>query len=158
MIKKTVILVSAVLFFMIFAGQACAGNFDQLYTTDGYESTTLKTIFGWNDLPWLYAALSAASGSPLTVTSSWKSPGGTTYSAGNTLSDGKMWLYLEDWNSVKTAGLWNIDATYSYGGGSGIGSTTFTVTPEPVSVALFLFGGAVLAAGYRKKKTKFLKG
>lgn len=154
MIRKTVAIVSAALFLLIFAGNVFAG-FDALYTTDDDKSTVAKTTFDWDELPWLYLNVSGAAGKLLTASSTWTSPGGTPYVAGDELMGSKMWLaFVSDWSSIRATGVWNIDANYSYSGGSGTGSTTFTVTPEPLSSALFLFGGLVLAAGYRKKKTK----
>ena len=159
MAKKTVAIISAFLFILIFAGSVFAA-FDDIYTTGSYGSTAIKTTFGWDEKPWLYLKFPASSDFVNNIYSTWTDPHGVTNSVGDTLSGSQVWLGFDTWNSIRTTGLWNVTANYSgYSGGpSGSGATTFTVTPEPISSALFLFGGLVLAAGYRKKKTKILKG
>jgi hypothetical protein len=153
MIKKLAPAVIVFLFFMIFSAKAFAG-FDHLYTVGNNGGTAQQDNFGWNQIPWLYSSVSAASGAPLTVNATWTSPTGDNYSTSRTLLTGQVWEYLSNWSTVREAGLWNISANYSYSGGSGSGTTTFTVTPEPVSSALFLFGAAALVARFSKKKTR----
>ena len=155
MVKKTVVVLSAVLFTLIFSGNVFAA-FDNIYTTGTYGGTDIKTTFGWDEKPWLYLKLPTSADSTNIIGSAWTSPSGVISSVGDTLSGRTIWLGFDTWNSIRTAGLWNVTANYSgyLGGPSGSGTTTFTVTPEPVSMILFLFGGAALAAAYRKKKAK----
>lgn len=149
---------TAILTTNVFAG------FDEIYMTDAEGSDTEKTIFNWDETPWLYVKLPDSN---LNVTVAfWESPNSSYYFTNSMGSNQEYWFSLDSgvdssgnpvtWDDVKELGVWNINAGYFYaGGGSGEGTASFTVTPEPVSSILFIAGGAVLAGRrYLKRKRK----
>lgn len=62
-----------------------------------------------------------------------------------------FWNHLNNWDTIKRAGDWNIQAQWGSPGLGPVTNIVFTVIPEPVNSALFLIGGVVLALGYRWK-------
>lgn len=149
MAKKLITGLAVILFSMVVLVNSPFADFEQIYMTDADGSTTSKTIFDWDETPWLYLRLPQ---SGLNVTGAlWQDPDSRyyfTYSGRDTAQD--IWLTLHNWNDVKKLDLWNVKAVYLYPHNPsdriGWGSTSFTVTPEPISFILFLVGGATLAA------------
>lgn len=134
-------------------------HFDAIYTTDAYRSTTPKTIFGWDETPWLYLRLPETS---FNFTRAWwESPTGDRYLTGSIGYDQDIWLTLGNhWYEVRELGDWDITARFIQKELCsrpicGRGSTSFTVTPEPISSILFIVGSATLAI--RRYLTKKLK-
>lgn len=159
---RKLVLILAVLF-MAFAGNACAngtsGGFDEIYMTDHYGGTDERSTFGWDDKPWLYLKLPAAGVAE--TNSTWTDPlGADSLTDENVSGLIEVWLGFDNWNEIRRAGLWHVNATYDFlytSDPSGSGACTFTVTPEPVSSVLFLLGAGVLGAGLKKRSGKKLK-
>jgi hypothetical protein len=91
------------------------------------------------------------------VNSSWTAPDLTPFSKNSATNINlEKWISLDNWDTKKQIGEWNIDAFYGYTDTLtdpvGHGSANFSVNPEPASVALFLLGGAALAARQSRKK------
>lgn len=155
--KKTAICGASMILFLtvVLANTAIASAtpYDQIYMTGASNSTVPKDIFEWDETPWLYLKLNADS--PTTTNADWNSPAGGLYQIiGEDAADQELWFTLSDWDAVKTAGYWTVDAVSDYGfGSSDIGQADFIVTPEPVSSVLLLVGGAMLFARRRRKKS-----
>lgn len=129
-------------------------GFEEIFTTDSFESHTPKVNFGWNETPWLYLNLPSADFNA--SASFWNDPEGESFLVSAFSNDDEYWLSLDNgwdssgapvnWSEVRRMGQWNVYASFLYAtGGSGTGATNFTVTPEPISSILFLIGGAALA-------------
>lgn len=125
------------------------------FMTDSSGSFVPRTEFSLSETPWLYLHLPDAG---LNVVASWwQSPSLTYTFAGTSPSTAQdIWISPSDWATIKTTGIWNVNAGYSYATGeTGARSASFTVTPEPISSALFLLGGGALALRtYRKRAAK----
>lgn len=118
--------------------------FEAIYMTDSY-GTTPKTIFDWNEIPWLYIRL-PEDGFNVTL-AFWESHDLTVNNSYAGYAQ-EIWLTLgeDKWYDIRTLGEWEIQARYTQSPYVGSGSTSFTVTPEPLSSVLFVTGGATLAA------------
>jgi hypothetical protein len=132
-----------------------------IYMTDGEGSYIQKDTFSSNEIPWLYFRVPIDPGDQkVTSTSWWSDIFGNSYQVRERENEIDIWHSIKRWNSIKTEGLWIVEAEYSFGTGRdkvwGSGSTSFTVTPEPISSILFVTGGATLAVRYWRKK-KILK-
>ncbi len=106
----------------------------------GESSQDEKTIFGQNEIPWLWVNLKP---NDSLIEGWWKyrpvgdrNPISYTVSAGTTT----IWepLTAWDWVMPATIGKYNIHL-------NGYGNKQIHITPEPLSSLLFLFGGAAFA-------------
>ncbi len=151
-----------------FTGNSFAVTIDS-QTVDADNSLTAKSVFAWDETPWLHITLGGANGGHFpNITSDWKFGGNTLGEAdeNGTADQANFWVSPLNWNSIRQTGLWTVDSAFqiihkSNGNnlGSGTDSTTFTVgeaptvTPEPVSMALFGLGaGALGLKRLRRKK------
>ncbi len=146
-----------VFLFVLSAGSVAeASYFEEIYMTNMDGGTTPVDVFDWHEQPWLFVRVPESDPSDqLRVDWSWwHSPDSDITQSFDTTTDTVAWLTLDDWDSAKRAGDWQVNAAYFYTGGErGGGSTSFTVTPEPVSSVLFLLGGLSLF-GFEYKKRK----
>ena len=115
-------------------------------------SSTVKTIFGFDETPFLHLHL--PSNALNFTTSFWNAPSSASYFTSHGPStDQDVWFSLVNWNTIREKGLWNVNAGVLFAqGGSASDQTSFTVTPEPMSAALFVVGGLTLALASRRKK------
>lgn len=160
----------AVLGLIILSHPAFA-DFSQYKIVGALNSTVEKTVFSFDETPFLYLKL-PQTGDVFTGTF-WSDPDSlsffsstqqtssplTTTVVGSdpTLISGlERWLSLANWDSIKKAGTWEVASNYFYTNGAtgtGLASFAVTVTPEPVSMMLFFVGGAPMAVSlYRKHK------
>jgi hypothetical protein len=150
--KKIASMVTLILALAAFAPNSFAG-FSEYKMVGALNDTTPKTVFGWNETPYLYMQL-PADGRSFTG-SFWHNPVGDMpfhVATDDTAID--RWVTLSNWNAVKKVGVWDVDSNYFHPNGNlGFASTSFTVTPEPLAMTLFLLGGAPIAANiYRKHR------
>ena len=133
--------------------------FEKLYMVDSEGSTTRKEndIFDWDETPWLYIKLDKDNYN--IVSSWWYTPtsGAVYYADADPDNVFERWLTLDNWDSVKEVGEWEVNALYYYAFAPcdkfGEGCTRFTVTPEPLGCALFALGGITLALIRKKRKS-----
>lgn len=159
--KKMFLILFPVVFALLINKNIVFAGFDSIYMVGDSTSITQKTTFGLDETPYLYMNL-PGDGSLYTVWSWWHDPAGNTYWDGTApifdSTNYQVWLPLThwfQWENVKTAGIWTIDANYYFSNNqSGTGVTSFTVTPEPISSILFLLGGSALAFRQHKKRKK----
>jgi hypothetical protein len=119
-------------------------EYSKIWTVGSNGSADPKTVFYWNETPWLYLELPVEG---LNFTGSWwEDPESNFYFADNGVSEAiEIWISLESWGVDKKPGDWNIDAFTSYASGSVVvGQASFTVVPEPASTILFLSGVGTL--------------
>ncbi len=119
---------------------------------DADGSTTIRTIFGFDETPFIHLHLPDVG---LNFSSSfWNSPTGTSYfTSHGPNTDQDVWFSLSNWTTARELGEWGVTAGFlSAQGSSGSGQTSFTVTPEPMSSVLFVVGVLTLAATTRRKK------
>jgi hypothetical protein len=130
--------------------------FDTYRMVGALNETTEKTVFGFDETPYLYLKL-PAEGQASSV-SFWQDPRGAPFYTAANGTDIERWISIADWNSVKKTGRWEVNSNYFYtNGDTGSGSTSFTVTPEPLAVTLFLMGGAPIAADIYRRRRRLLK-
>ncbi|MHA1558847.1 MAG: PEP-CTERM sorting domain-containing protein [Alphaproteobacteria bacterium] len=145
------VLIFTVLLLVTAAHAKAMGGFVELYTTDGIGSTTEKTDFDLSETPVLYMKLFIVDGALANTISAWESPWVSEFSSTELSTQVERWVQLNNWNTVKHVGHWDINANYFNSLGSNTAaSASFMVTPEPTTLGLFLFGGLPLF--FRKKK------
>lgn len=150
--KITCFLSTLLLTFTIFTHNASA-SFDEYKIVGSSGSFVEKTVFGFDETPYLYMRL-PANGKSFTG-SFWRNPAASAFYASTTGSttDRNRWITLTDWATVKKVGEWEVNSNYFYTTGeTGFGTTSFTVTPEPLAMTLFLIGGAPIAVSLIRKK------
>ncbi|MBI3617947.1 MAG: hypothetical protein HY210_07015 [Candidatus Omnitrophica bacterium] len=148
--------------FAAFAEYKMVGSFS------GPNKYLEKSVFGFNETPYLYMKL--PDGGKVFTGSFWRAPDASIFyistknfgPASDRISDSgsglvlgkKRWITLEDWDSVKKVGTWEVSSNYFYkNGDTGYAKTSFMTTPEPLAMTLFLLGGAPIAVNlYRKKR------
>lgn len=155
MYKKLFMVLAVFIFSLaVLAGSAFAKvSITNLYTVGSSGDSTLQDTFTLYETPWLYFEVSGGSKWNTYASESWWFDPGSTQQGYVTIDYAgdvtQIWHSLSNWDSVKSMGLWTVDAEYSEGSwNSDTASTTFTVTPEPISSILFLTGGATL--GFRR--------
>jgi hypothetical protein len=152
-----------ILFFIVLTTSVFAATdpITTIYMTDAEFSTIPKDAFNLHEIPWLYYQVPInPQGQDVKSTSSWSDSLSNVYKVSETEAGVvEIWHVLPSWDSVNTAGVWNVNADYSIGKGKnktvGSGSTSFMATatgPEPVSSILFVTGGATFAVRYWKKR------
>lgn len=128
-------------------------------TVDNYEYTTTQT-------PWVYLKLKLSElnlTAPLHLLWSWSKFADSTInetkleniSLSGLPGDKEIWSSAPQpwWSNNGGHGKWTVDVAWlNHRGALGTSSANFNVTPEPISSALFLFGGAPLAAALLRKK------
>lgn len=158
--KKAWILGIMALYFSLFVMPNIAWATPGLvaYMTDADGSTTPVTEFALDETPWLYLQLPQA-GTSFT-NSFWHAPDSTLYGAHQWYStDTEKWMKLEDWDTAKQVGYWEVAANAFYSNGvTTTAWTGFTVTPEPLATALFIIGGVPIALSIYQKRKKLVKG
>ena len=167
--KRNIIFAIGLFLLLSIAGNASADNegntFAKIWMVRGDKQTDPvdPANFAWDETPWLYLNLPTAPdlfGWKSKVTSDWLFDSVSQGSSDSDVNAKSYWLKLDDWNAVKQAGIWTVNAGYEYympGEDSvfGYGYTTFNVNavPEPISSTLFLIGaGALSAWRIRRKK------
>lgn len=136
-----------------------------IYTVDAWGSTTPKASFSYDETPWLYIEAPGFSGYPgmyprMTVSTGWTYQGEPPSITVNGFDQEfypngfqNTWIQLDEWDSVKQAGAWDIAATYSIytlNGytpnfiANGTDFSSFEVTPIPEPASLFLLGSGLL--------------
>ena len=165
----------AALFLVI--GQAHALSFDAAYTVAAPFSTVQVSDFALDGpTPWLFIDLPAV-GSLFTATSSsWFLAGTAAALAQSSRREqdlDRFWLAPSDlaWNTVKSAGTWQIDASFNLvgiqfaeNGGIGVGisegagstAVNFSVSPAtvPVPAGSWLLGAALIAVSRLRRRTR----
>jgi len=162
--KKFVILFSFILTAFSLSSVYAA---DASITTYDAEHGNVKTEFFIDETPWVNMILPRSDGTWNNTTLWTTTPSGDYYMYSGYVVNQDTWFDLDhitftlmggaptDWQTIKTEGLWGLQADYSYPGASAITkTTTFTIIPEPISSALFLLGGAALFARRRKTQPK----
>ena len=147
--KISVFIKCFVLFVLINTSGAFAA-FECIYMAD--VDGNIKTAFDWDDQPYLHLKLPHAGYSY--TSAFWVDPDIISYPSGGDMSyDEEVVLTLDNWDTVKKIGNWNIDALYLYSatGEFAEGETSFCVLPEPSSIMLFSIGMAFFAAGFFRK-------
>lgn len=127
------------------------------YMTDTDGGTNVVTEFALDETPWLYLKL-PQSGTSF-VNSFWHAPDATLEGAYEWYSaETEKWLKLDEWDTVKMTGTWEVAANAFYSNGvTATAWTSFTVTPEPLATALFLVGGVPIALSVYNKRKKYSK-
>ncbi len=131
--------------------------FVNIYTVaEGFGDEVLQDTFSLDETPYLFVEFADALDSDFIHGDYYPQSGdflGSTSVTDIGIST-KFWFNLEDWDSNKSQGIWQIDTDLSFGETAGHSApTSFTVTPEPISTALFLIGGAPIALSlYRRRK------
>ena len=145
---KKIILSFAILLITLFmSGNQFAEGFSVI-SVNGNTSTESMDEFSLNDTPWLYISIPEVEDVHGT-TALWKSEQNSYFFTSYMGADNNIYFSLDNWDSIKTPGEWNVGVTSmqfiegSYQMTSN--STSFTVTPEPMSYVLFLVGGGALA-------------
>ncbi len=148
--------------FVVFSGARTseAASFEEIYMTNASGSYERVEVFDWNETPWLYLRTPDVRKGNSTFINyfSWYDPDSNLVykDKADPNRSNERWFRIDDWDSVKKVGTWDVDASYFNPGSiKGSGSTSFTVTPEPVSSVLFLLGGLSLF-GFEYKKRKKL--
>ncbi|MBI5055491.1 MAG: PEP-CTERM sorting domain-containing protein [Nitrospirae bacterium] len=158
-IVTTIVMLLAVVFC---ATNSSAIPFDAIYTVGSNGSTTMQDTFSLNETPWLYLELPQTGQN---ITWSWwtgpdndcsNNPLCFVSTGTNNDADGKIWLSLPDWDSIKDIGEWTIEANSTSPPCCLVeGTTSFKVSvPEPSTVLLLLTAGAgfVGLLSFRNKK------
>lgn len=175
MLKKLV-LISSLFLSLIFVTAAFALPIDfdyQIYTVGDKFETTEKSVFGWDEKPWLYIKLPDIGYEFDKTKSFWWDPKGVNdvshKNKSNIIkredSDNEMWLSFKDitwFNKLREVGEWEIKANSKlfFPSNPYIDNITInglarcTVNPEPVSSVLFLLGGGALAIAGRFRRKK----
>ncbi|MBI4849909.1 MAG: PEP-CTERM sorting domain-containing protein [Nitrospirae bacterium] len=147
------VLIVAILFSTILLANnifASPITFDAMYTVNSEGSTILKDTFNLTETPWVYLELPQTGQN---ITFAWwtgpdteciNNPLCFVTTGSNNDADGKIWLSLPNWDSVKKTGTWTIEANSSLPPCCLVeGTTSFTVVqavPEPSSFLLLLTG------------------
>lgn len=155
-------LIGVISLVLLAAGPAFADVFD-IFPVDSIGSTTPKTEFEINQVPFIYLHLPHTG---LNVANAfWNSPSGPSYfTNGGPQTGQEYWFSLNNaidassnpvtWLSVRETGNWNVGGSYLYTSNFefGGGQTSFTVTPEPATAMLFFTGGLALFGGLIREK------
>lgn len=134
------------------------------YTVNEIGSEVPKTVFNYDEKPWLFLQIPHVMFDWKVSVSTWSWDGMASYTLNpgdDVVFDGgeKIWMAFSDqrWNDFKEEGEWVVSPVSILFEGFTptfvTGTTTCTVTPEPVSCALFLLGGgALFTFGKRRKR------
>lgn len=142
-----------------------------IFTTGSNGSLTPKSIFTFDEKPWLFIQLQPGTiGDAVdsATTTQWTSPTLDLFTPADNVpflvkSTNGFWLSFTDaeWSGIKKSGNWSIDSTSIFGLPtdeeltSSAGQTVnfhVTAAPEPTSIALFLLGGMILAYTFYRRK------
>ncbi len=162
---------------LLLTSKASALDYKKAYMVTGDNSYTLSgTVDNYQyapgQTPWVYIKFKLAElalSSPLQMRWVWSSltdPNITEtqlqkISLSGLGTDKEIWKSAPQpwWNDNGGPGKWTVDVNWVnvHGTGTtgqGLSSANFNVTPEPISSALFLLGGAPLAARIWRKKSQ----
>lgn len=134
-----------------------ASAFTEFKMVGALNSEDVKSEFGWNETPYLFAQFPSAGN--IQLDSFWLDDGFESYYAGAQLAEqdgSKVWITLSNWDSVKKTGLWEVYGSYSFDNEpctNDCGFTRFVVTPEPMSMVLFGLGGLPLAGRFLRRRS-----
>lgn len=163
--------------FFTLVSQASALDYKTAYMVTGNNSYTLSGslnnyTYAPGQTPWVYIKFKLADlalSSPLQMRWVWSSltdPNITETQLEKIIltglgTDKEVWKSAPQpwWNNNGGPGIWTVDVNWVnvFGNGStgqGLSSANFSVTPEPLSSALFLLGGAPLAARILRRKNQ----
>ena len=148
---------------LVISNSAFAVPAQSAYMTVADNNTTAQSgtpaTYSWDQKPWLY--FTSPSDIVTYSVSWWNLVGDTVKTPEFKLVTGtnQVWQGLDNWNSIKKAGLWTVRADYSTpttGGSTGDVSFKINAAPEPIGAALFMIGAGALGIikNRRNKKAK----
>ncbi|MBI5099382.1 MAG: hypothetical protein HZB30_09115 [Nitrospirae bacterium] len=160
MYKKPILFLVVTLLLALGVATTASADFSSgLFMTDTYGSYTQKTVFAWDQTPYVY--LSTFVDLDAHVHVDLIDPNGTHYHGCyfcNGVTTEGAWMSLNDeekhvswWDGIKMAGDWTLTNTgqhgysYDYSQTGNIGTFTVAAAPEPISSLLFVTGGTLLA-------------
>ncbi len=159
--SKKLALIFGLFLSLNFVTAAFASSFDEIYTVGDKYETTEKSVFGWDEKPWLYIKLPDIGYEFDKTKSFWWDPKGDDDESdkhkSNLIkredSDNEMWLSFKDntWLKIREVGEWEIKAKSKlfFPDNPNVtinGLAKCTVTPDPISSALFLLGAGALGS------------
>ena len=128
------------------------------------NNTTEKTVFGWNEQPFVYFQFDRDDlnlSEPLVIKWKWQHAGDPPtateeHSFFSIPTDPfNIWNSVDNWDVHKQLGDWTVKTKWSnVGVGSAHHTVHFTVTPEPFGALMVLVGGVAFAAFTGTKKRK----